>query len=108
MQVLKHRLGIIERAPFSRESCDSIGSTGILSAEGKEWMRERRILSAALCHKQVSNYVPTMKRLNSRLLEKWEKECKSEGSTVVIDTDLENLLGNAIMELAFGLGFDFI
>jgi len=54
------------------KAMNSLHLCGIFTAEGEDWERERRFSCSALNHKNVKNYLPTVKLVTSRSLEKWE------------------------------------
>ena len=84
---------------------DSLGSNGVLSAEGDTWKRERKLVGPALNRKNVRNYVATIKLVGTRLMNKWAKTMEREG-VVTANSDLLLCTMDIISLVAFGNDID--
>ncbi|VEU38993.1 unnamed protein product [Pseudo-nitzschia multistriata] len=81
----KHRPYDIIRRSRTSEVLDSLGATGIFTAEGAQWKRERRLVGPALNRKNVKDYVSVVKLVASRLVQKWEDAMEKDGSVLAND-----------------------
>lgn len=91
-----------ERSPLSR----SIGvemrlPQGVFSAEGEDWMRQRRMVMASFAPGHVRAYFPSLVKVVLRLRGRWNKAA-STGESIVLQADLMRFTVDAIAGLAFG------
>ncbi len=91
-----------ERSPLSR----SIGvemrlPQGVFSAEGEDWMRQRRMVMASFAPGHVRAYFPSLVKVVLRLRGRWQKAAGT-GEPIVLQADLMRFTVDAIAGLAFG------
>lgn len=111
MEIMKQRPQKVYRPPELREAVNSIGATGVFAAEGSQWKDERKLVSAALNHKQLhEHYLPNMKRFASRLIQKWEKDVENSPNGILEGTraDLGGLTADAVCKTVLDEEFDFL
>eukprot|EP00581_Thalassiosira_minuscula_P009557 CAMPEP_0183702028 /NCGR_PEP_ID=MMETSP0737-20130205/263_1 /TAXON_ID=385413 /ORGANISM="Thalassiosira miniscula, Strain CCMP1093" /LENGTH=454 /DNA_ID=CAMNT_0025928561 /DNA_START=216 /DNA_END=1580 /DNA_ORIENTATION=- len=106
MELIPHRPDNTHRNHRIREAVNSLGATGLFTAEGQEWKREHKLVAAALNKNNVQDYMSTMKRMTERLLEKWSAD--SEEGVVQIYADLNNLSADSIANVSMGRDFRFL
>lgn len=70
-EVLRHRPKFVERTSIIREVVDSFGGTGVFSAEGDVWLRERKLMASALNRANMQEYLPVFRTVTTRLVRKW-------------------------------------
>lgn len=78
---------VVRRQNFSR-ALNSVGATGVFTAEGDVWKKERRLVGPALNRKNVREYVSIAKLVTNRLIRKWEGIMKDDGVVVINDDTL--------------------
>jgi cytochrome P450 len=74
---------------------------GLFTAEGEDWKRERRFVGPALNHKNVKNYLPSVKLVTSRLLEKWENYSEMGGRAIAINDDMYSVAMDIVSLVSF-------
>ena len=110
LEVYKRRPRLVYRVGELREAGNSIGAYGLFTAEGSDWKAERKVVHAALnSQAQLQNsYLPVLKDLALRLVQKWGKLVTQNGSSVVIFGDLARVMADAITRTALGEDYDFL
>jgi len=106
MELLKHRPMAVQRKRRLSEVVDSLGAKGVFSAEGEQWKQEHRLVTAALNHKNVQDYLSVLKAMSRRLVQKWSVDC-DEG-TVSIDDDLASAAADSIAKVSMDRDYDFL
>jgi cytochrome P450 len=89
------RLGTID--PVFKE----MGITGVFSAEGEDWKRQRRLTAHALDAAHLRQFFPTLLKVTERLRKRWEREA-DKGSAVDVQQDLMRYTVDVTTSLAFG------
>lgn len=71
LELMRHRPDRARRAksfgPMVRDGID-----GLITAEGKNWRAQRRVVSPAFSHGKMEGYLPAMKTVGKRLVRKWQ------------------------------------
>jgi len=80
---------------------NSLQLCGLFTAEGEDWKRERRFVGPALNHKNVKNYLPSVKLVTSRLLEKWEHYSETGGRAIAINDDMYSVAMDIVSLVSF-------
>jgi cytochrome P450 len=106
MEIAKYRPYQVQRSVKIRESVKSLGASGLFAAEGETWKREHKLVSAALNKSNVQDYMPMMKKMAARLINKWSTECAR--GAIAITNDLGNISADSISNVAMGQDFDFL
>ena len=89
------RLGTIE-AVFQE-----MGITGVFSAEGEDWKRQRRLTVSALDVNHLRQFFPTLIKVTERLKNKWQNAA-DQGKPVDVQQDLMRYTVDVTTNLAFG------
>jgi cytochrome P450 len=92
---LYRRLGTIE--PVFQE----MGITGVFSAEGEDWKRQRRMTAHALDAQHLRQFFPTLIKVTERLRNRWNAAADKQ-SPVDIQQDLMRYTVDVTTNLAFG------
>jgi cytochrome P450 len=103
-EVLKHRPMVAQRSHQLDEGVNSLGGTGVFSAEGEQWKQERKLVSAALNQKAVQDYLPVLRSMAERLVGKW----KNETQAILIDNDLKAISAESIAKVSLDRDYDFL
>lgn len=75
--------------------------TGVFSANGDTWRRQRRMVMAGFDPGSVRRYHPALRRVASRLADRWQRAAH-DGLTIDLQADLMRYTVDAIAGLAFG------
>ncbi len=89
------RLGTIE--PVFKE----MGITGVFSAEGEDWKRQRRLTAHALDAAHLRQFFPTLMKVTERLRQRWQADADHQTVGDVQD-DLMRYTVDVTTNLAFG------
>src|SRR3954471_11733873 len=89
------RLGSIE--PVFKE----MGISGVFSAEGDDWKRQRRLTSHAFDSKHLQQFFPTLLRVTDRLRKRWLKAAKTD-AIIDVQQDFMRYTVDVTTNLAFG------
>ncbi len=74
---------------------------GLFSAEGDNWLRQRRMVMASFSPSHVRAYFPSLVKVMLRLRERWQAAAASK-QTINLQADLMRFTVDAISGLAFG------
>ena len=75
---------------------------GVFAAEGEDWRRQRRIVTAALNRHKLADFFPKLARTAARLQGRWEAAA-DRGEPVDACRDLMRFTVDVTMQLAFGV-----
>jgi len=89
------RLGTIE--PVFKE----MGITGVFSAEGDDWKRQRRLTAHALDASHLRQFFPTLVKVTERLKNRWNIAADKQAA-VDVQQDLMRYTVDVTTNLAFG------
>jgi cytochrome P450 len=103
-EILRHRPKITQRSHQVNEAVNSLGGTGLFSAECEQWKRERKLVAAALNQKSVQDYLSALRRMSRRLVDKWLGE---RGETR-IDDDLKAISSESVAKVSLNRDYDFL
>jgi cytochrome P450 len=65
----------MQRPPIVRETANSVGATGIFTAEQYQWKMEYKLIRPALNRSNVKEYLAVMSQMVDRLVKKWKEPC---------------------------------
>lgn len=74
---------------------------GIMTSEGAQWRRHRRLMQPAFHRKGMERFAATIRRCNAELLERWESACAS-GEPVNVTQAMSEFALTVILNLIFG------
>jgi len=78
---------VVKRKKVTR-AIDSLGGKGLFSAEGEDWKKERRLVAPALNHKNMRDYLASVKLVTSRLIEKWRSHYDAGTHVIAVNEDI--------------------
>jgi len=107
-ELLAHRPAFVERSPVFREVIKSVGAHGVFSAEGEEWKREYKLMSAVLNRNNVKDFLDGFKVSARRLIQKWSSSISVPETLIPVETDLLHMTADTIFKVALGRDFDFL
>ena len=104
--VLRNRPGAFSRTARLREIGQEMGlQPGVFSAEGEDWMRQRRMVMAGFDPGHVRAYYPALVKVAQRLAKRWTHAAQRQ-ETIVLQSDLMRYTVDTIAGLAFGAEVD--
>ena len=100
--VMKDRPSGFRRTPILGVIAKELGlPQGLFSAEGDDWLRQRRMVMASFAPTHVRAYFPSLIKVTLRLQERWQKAARAKES-INLQADLMRFTVDAIAGLAFG------
>ena len=100
--VMKDRPHGFRRSPMLGIISTELGlPQGLFSAEGDDWLRQRRMVMASFSPSHVRAYFPSLVKVTLRLRERWQAAAASK-QTINLQADLMRFTVDAISGLAFG------
>ena len=104
--VLRDRPAAFSRTARLREIGQEMGlQPGVFSAEGEDWMRQRRMVMAGFDPGHVRAYYPALVKVAQRLVKRWTQAAQHQ-ETIVLQSDLMRYTVDTIAGLAFGAEVD--
>ena len=104
--VLRDRPAAFSRTARLREIGQEMGlQPGVFSAEGEDWMRQRRMVMAGFDPGHVRAYYPALLTVAQRLVQRWTEAARRQ-ETIVLQSDLMRYTVDTIAGLAFGAEVD--
>jgi cytochrome P450 len=104
--VLRDRPAAFSRTARLREIGQEMGlKPGVFSAEGEDWMRQRRMVMAGFDPGHVRAYYPALVKVAQRLVTRWTQAARRQ-ETIVLQSDLMRYTVDTIAGLAFGAEVD--
>ncbi|CAB9529472.1 Psoralen synthase (Fragment) [Seminavis robusta] len=93
----------VTRTANLRAAVDSVGGTGVFSAEGEQWKQERKLISTTLNRSNMKDYLTILKGTATSLIQKWEVDAKeSSASVVTVNQDLTHALADSVAKVFIG------
>lgn len=103
LELFQRRPFVVQRSTQINEGANSIGATGVFSAEGDQWQQEHKLMGAALNDRNVEDYMIVFKVMANRLVQKWKQE-----DEVVVNQDLASIAADSITNVGLGVDYDFL
>ena len=104
--VLRDRPAAFSRTARLREIGQEMGlQPGVFSAEGEDWMRQRRMVMAGFDPGHVRAYYPALVKVAQRLVTRWTQAAHRQ-EIIVLQSDLMRYTVDTIAGLAFGAEVD--
>ncbi len=105
-KVLRDRPSGFSRTARLREIGQEMGlQPGVFSAEGDDWLRQRRMVMAGFDPGHVRRYFPALVQVAQRLGKRWERAAQSP-DPIDLQSDLMRYTVDTIAGLAFGANVD--
>lgn len=98
---LRQRPNLFRRLSTIEPVFNEMGITGVFSAEGEDWKRQRRLTAHALDANHLKQFFPTLGRVTERLRERWRRAAQT-GADVDVQQDLMRYTVDVTMNLVFG------
>jgi cytochrome P450 len=99
--LLRERPESIRRPARDAELLAELGTTGVFSAEGEEWRKQRKLVMRALTPEMVKNFFPTLVAMTGRLQLRLQTAVR-EGRPVNLLRDLKAYTLDVTIALAMG------
>jgi cytochrome P450 len=100
-QIARERPGRWRRGGRMRPVAREMGFDGLLTAEGSDWERQRRLVMGALNPTHLRGFFPTLQAITARLHRRWS-EAADAGRVVEMTDDLMRYTVDVTCALAFG------
>lgn len=99
--VLRNRPKLFRRVSAIEPVFDELEISGVFSAEGEDWKRQRRMTAPAFDAHHLRQFFPTLVKVTQRLKKRWEKAA-DHGMAVDVQRDLVRYTVDVTTNLAFG------
>ena len=99
--ILRQRPKVYRRLGTIESVFTEMGITGVFSAEGEDWKRQRRLTAHALDAGHLRQFFPTLIKVTERLKTRWSKAAEN-GAAVDVQQDLMRYTVDVTTNLAFG------
>ncbi|MCW7539678.1 cytochrome P450 [Aquabacterium sp. A7-Y] len=106
-QVLRARPGTWRRWHKTEEVFKEVGIDGLLTAEGDNWRRQRRLVMSALDPEHLRQFFPSLAVVTERLRRRWSQAARDGGSFDLPD-DLMRYTVDVTAGLAFGVDINTV
>ena len=103
--ILRHRPQAVARSPRVAELIGELGPTGLFTAEGERWRRQRKLVMRALTPEAVRHFFPVIVTVTERLLARWQRAAQ-EGRAVNVPRELKRYSIDVTTWLAMGVDVD--
>lgn len=100
--LLKDRPDGFRRPALLVDILEEMGlQSGLLTAEGKAWLPQRRMVMASFSPGKIRTYFPSLLKVTNRLQGRWNKAAEM-GTTIDLQADFMRFTVDAVSGLAFG------
>ncbi len=100
-EVLRKRPAAYRRLESIAPVLNEMGINGVFSAEGDQWLRQRRTAMQALNTAHLKTFFPTLMKVTERLKKRWDR-ATTEGAPIDVQEDLMRYTIDVTSTLAFG------
>lgn len=100
-EVLRKRPAAYRRLASIEPVLKEMGINGVFSAEGDQWIRQRRTAMQALNTAHLRTFFPTLAKVTERLKQRWDR-ATSAGQRIDVQEDLMRYTIDVTSNLAFG------
>ncbi|MCW7539387.1 cytochrome P450 [Aquabacterium sp. A7-Y] len=102
MQGLRDRPDTWLRPDPSMQAMQEAGISGLVTADGESWRRQRRIVMSAFDPTHLRRFFPSLERVTRRLQQRWMRSAQA-GIQLDLQTELKRYTVDVIAGLAFGV-----
>lgn len=110
-QIMRHQPFKVRRPSHQREAIRSVGADGFFNAEGDDWKQQRPIIGRPLNMKNVRDYLPTIRIVARRLINKGDSHVRDTGTaeaTFAVAQDVNSYPIDVLSLIAFNRDADAI
>ncbi len=100
-QILRQRPHDWQRSTPVRLAAQEMGFDGLFTAEGEEWLPQRKLIMQALNHTHLPEFFPLLQRVTERLYRRFER-ASATGEIVDMTDELMRYTVDVTSALAFG------
>lgn len=100
-QLLRDRPQGVRRAGMLRPVFAEMGIDGVFSAEGQDWLPQRRLIMQSLNATQFRGFYPTLQGITERLFRRWLRAATT-GQVIDMTQDLVRYTVDVTSALSFG------
>ena len=100
-EVLRKRPAAYRRLESIAPVLNEMGINGVFSAEGDQWLRQRRTAMQALNTAHLKSFFPTLMKVTERLKKRWDR-ATTEETAIDVQEDLMRYTIDVTSNLAFG------
>ncbi len=104
-QLLRHRPAEVARSPRIARIIDDTGFSGVFTAEGEAWRRQRRLVMRALTPETIRTFFPVIATVTQRLQARWGAAA-ARGQAPDVLRDLKCYAIDVTTWLAMGMDID--
>ena len=79
---------------------------GLLTSEGEEWRRQKRMIQPLFTHRQMAAYVPMMASEGRALIDRWTRVLQGGAGTVGLNAEMTRLTLRIVGRALFGSAVD--
>jgi len=105
--LLRDRPDGFRRTSNLKTSMGELKIAGVITAEGDDWRKQRRLVMGGLNAEVVRNFFPTMVAITERVLLRW-KTAVAEGRRIDLHRDLKAMALDVIVAIAMGQDIDAV
>jgi cytochrome P450 len=91
----------IRRSSRVADSLNELGTRGVFTAEGDDWLKQRKLVMRALTPEVIRQFFPTLSMMTERLLRRWEAAVDA-GKPIDLLRDLKAFALDVTIGLAMG------
>ena len=101
--ILRDRPDTYRRISTIERALESMGVTGVFSAEGEAWRKQRRFVNRALDREHLRHFFPTLCHVTARLKSRWEAAAREQRA---VDVQKELMLYTVDLTTNLAFGYD--
>ncbi|MGR8979614.1 MAG: cytochrome P450 [Gammaproteobacteria bacterium] len=105
--ILRDRPQTYRRAGSLERVARELGTHGVFSAEGDQWLRQRHLTMQAFRQENLRRFFPSLHKITERLQNRWHKAADS-GQPVDVDKDWMRFTVDVTTHFAFGYDINLL
>jgi cytochrome P450 len=105
--VLRDRPGGFQRTRRLTETASAFGFSGLFSANGEDWRRQRPMVLGGLDPSHIKTFFPTLVKVTGRFAARWQRAA-AQGAAIDLQSDLMRYTVDVTAGLAFGTDINTI
>jgi cytochrome P450 len=100
-QLLRDRPQAVVRSPWLNSIMRELGLTGVFTAEGDDWRRQRLLMTRTFTPELVARFYPTAAAMVQRLMDRWSRAVR-QGGAIDFGRDLKAFTMDVTVAFAMG------